>query len=356
LALYEEYERSFLRWCADLGKPLTLLTLTPRNAMEFSEHIRGRRGGKRNGEWAARSAVGVLKVWSSYLTDEDILEADYLSRLRRPKVTIVARQAYQAWEIQSLRQAMSETGTAIRDVAMLAFLVDTGLRVGELVSLNVRDVDLASRRVTVYGKGRLIRVVPFGSSEARDGGGTVRRLRAYLNWRRVNQQLPAADQQRLWMSYDGRPLGTQGVREIFIRSAERAGVSHHEVHACRHTFAVRYLVKHPGDVDGLRYALGHLSADMYRTYTGQAGALLSEIAGRESIADEMFGESTDRRKVPLRALPNPAVSNEGVDPRKRVHEERPGYGVPLAESRMPGRLSNPPKRIDTSEHSAGGRA
>lgn len=311
LAHYREYEGSFIEWCAAQDLSLALGSLNAGNVKLFTDWIRSRHGGKRDGEWAARASVSVLKIWCRYLVDEDILEADYLSRLKLPKVTKVARQAYEAWEIQALRGVMIDSSTATRDLAILSLLLDTGMRVSELVALRLADVDLQARRIAVYfGKGRIQRVVPFGNSTARDGGTTVRRLRAYLAQRFVSPKAATADQDRLLMSYAGMPLSDVGVRNVFVKAARRAQLSHQEVHATRHTFAVRYLVKNPGDVEGLRYLLGHLSMEMYRVYAGQAGALIAEVAGRESIADALFREDVEDRPLPM-----PLAGRRGLSPK-----------------------------------------
>jgi site-specific recombinase XerD len=288
---YQEYEQSFIEWCAHEGVPLLLSSLNAANVKLFAEYIRGRHGGKRGGEWAARAAVSVLKLWSRYLVDEDLLEADYLSRLKLPKVVVVARQAYEAWEIQALRGAMADSPSATRDVAILSLLLDTDLRISELVNLRLKDVDLTARRLIVHdAKGKHERVVPFGNSTSRDGGSTVRRLRAYLGSRYVSRTASAAEAEYVWMGNHGHHLTDVGVRAMFAKAARRAGLSHQEVHATRHTMAVRHLVRNPGDVEGLRYLLGHLSADLYRVYAGQAGALIAAVAGRESIADALFAD------------------------------------------------------------------
>lgn len=333
LDLYQEYEQSFIEWCATVGVPLLLPSLTATNVKLFSEYIRGRHGGKRNGEWAARSAVSTLKTWSRYLVDEDILEADYLSRVRLPQATIVARQAYEAWEIQALRGAMSDSPTATRDVAMLSLLLDTGMRISELVGMRLADTDLNARHVLVHGKGRLERILAFGNSAARDGGATVRRLRAYLAMRWAHPDLPEPERGRVWMGVHGRPLTDVGVRALFAKAAKASGLSHQEVHATRHTFAVRYLVRNPGDIEGLRYLLGHLSADMYRTYAGQAGILIAEVAGRESIADAMFAE--ERARPPFR----PTFIRRDM--------ERPDPASPVKREQESGRLTT---RSKVSRH------
>lgn len=318
LAHYQEYEQSFIKWCASVGQPLVLASLNAGNVRLFADYVRHRHGGKRDGESAAKACVSTLKIWSRYLVDEDLLEADYLSRLRLPKVTKVARQAYEAWEIQALRGAMADSPTSARDLAVLSLLLDTGMRVSELINLRLKDVDLTARRVIIHqGKGRLERVVPFGNSASRDGGASVRRLRAYLAIRWASPELTAAESDRLLMGVHGRPLTDVGVRQVFAKAAQRCDLSHQEVHATRHTFAVRYLVRNPGDIEGLRYMLGHLSPEMYRVYAGQAGQLIAEVAGRESVADALFSEDVGGESR-VRLLPGPyrSMMKTGVGTRQ----------------------------------------
>jgi site-specific recombinase XerD len=310
LELYGYIEEDFLKYLRHEELPLAMHALNAENVRGWAswhlEHAHGR--GKRDGESVIRTGVGILKTWSRWMVNEDLLEADYTARVKRPKTTRTARQPYEAWELQALRGAMAETITGTRDVAMLTLLIDTGVRVHELMSLRLDDLDLNARRLkVVWGKGRKERYLPFGSSDERDGGRSVRRLREYLKIRRVSPRCPEANADLLWMTYDGLPFTQGGFQGHFRKLARRAGLTHTEVHATRHTFAVNYLVRaslrgNHNPVEELRYLLGHLSEDTYRIYIGQAGQIIAEIEGSQSISDQLLdGQNISRLRPGVHA-------------------------------------------------------
>lgn len=319
LYLYELCEQAFIDYLNERELPLALHALNQDNVRNAAQWIQARGTGKRGGEAMKRTFVVILKTWSRWLVAEDILEADYLGRLRRPKVTDVARKAYEPWEIQAIRGALAQTVTATRDVTILRLLLDTGMRIQECTELRLSDVDLEARRVFIRsGKGHRERVVPFGSAEERDGGPTVRQLRTWLRARRVNPHCAKTDQDALWMTYDGYPMSKAAFQSAFRRAAVSSGVSHSEVHALRHTFAVRHLVRRQNAqtaIDELRYLLGHVSNNTYRVYIGQAAQILAEVNGGESIADSMMRPGP---KVPITPRPPLSLIKNGVGPPRGV--------------------------------------
>lgn len=341
-SLYEYIERDFLTYLQSIDAPLALRSLNAEGLRGWAAWRRERAvDGKRGGESIVSTGIGILKTWSRWLVSEDVLEADYTARLARPKTTKTARQPYEAWELQSMRGVMAESVTGPRDIAALALLVDTGLRVQELIGLRLSDVDLQGRRLkVVWGKGRKERYLPFGSSEERDGGRTVRRLREYLKVRRVHPRCSPEDQEKLWMTFDGYPLTISGFQTHFRKMARQAGLSHAEVHATRHTFAVNYLVQasirgNHNPVEELRYLLGHLSDDTYRVYIGQAGQILTEIGGHTSVADRLFGQETVT-PANVSTFPLVGVVSRGSTEERPVpafHERASGEQAQSADSR-----------------------
>jgi Flp pilus assembly pilin Flp len=132
----------------------------------------------------------------------------------------------------------------------------------------------------------------FGSPDRRDGGHTVRALRAYLHDREsIARSRPDRHQGRLFLARDGWPLTDAGVRSTFERLGKDASLPNVIPHRFRHTFATMYLVRHPGDETGLRGILGHLSDDMFRTYTHISSELIAQRAGRVSLSEAWLGNS-----------------------------------------------------------------
>ena len=132
-------------------------------------------------------------------------------------------------------------------------LVDTGLRLGELVRLSVGDVDLIEGRCRVMGKGAKERVVPIG-------GRTRRALRALIVTRRR-----AVDPDPLFVSRRGGRLTPRAVQQLVRRVALAAGVSTRcSPHVLRHSFA-RAFLSNGGDVFSLQRILGHSPSSLQVT-------------------------------------------------------------------------------------------
>jgi integrase/recombinase XerC len=144
-------------------------------------------------------------------------------------------------ELRALFEGVNGTRDSIRDRAILLVLLDTGLRLGELVRLSVGDVDLIEGRCRVMGKGAKERVVPIG-------GRTRRALRAWIVTRRR-----VVDPDPLFISRRGGRLTPRAFQQLVHRLAVAAGVSTR----CwppilRHSFARAFLAN-GGDVFSLQH-------------------------------------------------------------------------------------------------------
>ena len=150
------------------------------------------------------------------------------------------------------------TSGNLRDIAIVETLVGTGLRVGELLALQVGDVEMGERsgKVTVrQGKHGGYRAVPL-TREVRAA------LSAYL------AQYPDAQPNTpLWLGTRGELSHRSSVVRLLNKYAYQAGVEAFSPHALRHTFAARYLEANPGDLRGLAALLGHANLNTVMIYT-----------------------------------------------------------------------------------------
>ncbi|MFP4344261.1 MAG: tyrosine-type recombinase/integrase [Anaerolineales bacterium] len=151
--------------------------------------------------------------------------------------------------------------TATRDEALICLLVDTGIRASELCNATIRDLDMANRRLKVYGKGAKERVLPFGDTTAR------------LLWRYMVERPAAEPSHPLFalITNDKKPIARRLLWQTVRRIADRAEVPDAHPHRFRHTFAIEYL-RNGGDIYTLQRLLGHSSLDMVRTYLAIAQA------------------------------------------------------------------------------------
>jgi len=154
---------------------------------------------------------------------------------------------------------------------LMLFLLDTGCRISEALSLHLRDVDFDNLLVTLDGKGRKQRVVPF-SFELR---------RAMF---RYCQESKAAPDHLLFASRTGTALGRRVVLRDVKLHCKALGFTPpaRTLHAFRHTFAVNYL-RRGGSVFHLQKVLGHSSLDMTRRYANLVTADLQAMHERVSL-------------------------------------------------------------------------
>ncbi|HPR34134.1 MAG TPA: tyrosine-type recombinase/integrase [Anaerolineaceae bacterium] len=136
-----------------------------------------------------------------------------------------------------------------RNRAMILFLLDTGVRVGELVTILKDKVDQKSRSVKVIGKGNKERIVYFSAR-------TAMALWKYATTHTCKY---------LFATLDGRQMERNNVGRIIKRMCQRAGVPGYSPHDFRHTFAVCYLRNYP-NIYALQQMLGHSSLDMVKRY------------------------------------------------------------------------------------------
>ena len=149
-----------------------------------------------------------------------------------------------------------------RDRAILELLYASGLRVSELVGLNLGDIDRAGQMLRVLGKGRKERVVPFGSS-------AQAALEAYWPVRDeiLNRPRAASELQAVFLNHYADRLGTRSVRAIVKKYSRLADVNWDlHPHSLRHAFAT-HLLADGADLRAIQELLGHVSLSTTQRYT-----------------------------------------------------------------------------------------
>lgn len=153
----------------------------------------------------------------------------------------------------------SDRALDIRDRALLELLYASGIRVSELVAIDLADVGFAERLVRVRGKGKKERLVPFGRSAAAS-------LEA---WRRVRNDLPAdrSGADALFLNYRGGRLTSRSVERTVGKYIRRTAVVRHiSPHSLRHSFA-SHLLGRGADLRTIQELLGHASLATTQKYT-----------------------------------------------------------------------------------------
>jgi integrase/recombinase XerC len=139
----------------------------------------------------------------------------------------------------------------------MELLYSSGLRLAELVALDVGDIDLRDRTVRVLGKGRKSRIVPVGRLA----------LAALRAWLKERAALAAADELALFVARGGKRLGPRAIQARVDYWARRQGLSLHvHPHLFRHSFA-SHLLESGGELRGVQELLGHADISTTQIYT-----------------------------------------------------------------------------------------
>ena len=211
----------------------------------------------------ARRATAV-RVFTAWLARTGRTPTDVGASLRSPKarhsLPAVLRQDEAAELIAAAtRLADDASPTGLRDAAMLELLYATGIRVGELVALDVDDVDRSRNVLRVFGKGRKERTVPFGLPAARA-------LDAWLSGGRGQLLAPGAGA-ALFLGARGGRVDQRAVRTVVHRRiADVPGAPDIGPHGLRHT-AATHLLEGGADLRSVQELLGHASLATTQLYT-----------------------------------------------------------------------------------------
>lgn len=226
------------------------------------------RQGKATATIARRLAA--LKAFYQFLVRENYLDKDPTANLESPKLEKRLPKVLTIKEVeQLLRQPQPTTPTGMRDKAMLELLYATGIRVSELVCLNLGDVNLELGYLRCTGKGAKERIVPLGSM-------AIKSIRLYLGEGR-NRLLKNNHEQALFVNHHGRRLTRQGFWKIVKRYAMEAKITKEITpHTLRHSFAT-HLLENGADLRSVQEMLGHADISTTQIYTHITKGRLKEV-------------------------------------------------------------------------------
>ena len=250
---YRPYLNDFARFAARDSGSATLDDLSPAIARRWLLATQG----TRSQPLAPNSMAGrvrTLRAFGGWVQRELQLASHPLAGLPIPKVPDVLVPSLTALEMRSLLAAVNDRSQdAIRDRALVLLMLDTGIRLGELVALSIGDVDLVEGRCRVMGKGSKERVVPLG-------GRARRAIRTSLLARG-----PLTSDDPLFVGRRGSRLTPRAVQQLVRRLARSAGLTQHcSPHVLRHSFARAFLAN-GGDVFSLQRILGHSPSSLQVT-------------------------------------------------------------------------------------------
>jgi len=220
-----------------------------------------------------RRSLSGIRTYYGFLLGEGIAVADPTERVELPRTWRRLPDALGRADIERILEAPDPSDSLYwRDRALLEFAYASGVRVSELISLKLRDLDLAEGLAAVFGKGSKERLVPVGSA-------AIRAIEVYVREVRPRLERGAAEGV-VFLNARGRPLSRMGVWKILRKQVERAGIEKRVTpHTLRHSFAT-HLLEGGADLAAVQEMLGHADISTTQIYTHVEREYLREVHRR----------------------------------------------------------------------------
>ncbi|MCS5694752.1 site-specific tyrosine recombinase XerD [Desulfofundulus thermocisternus] len=217
--------------------------------------------------------LAALKSFYRFLVQEGVISADPTTNLESPRLAQRLPRVLTPEEVDRLlAQPRTSSAAGLRDKAMLELLYATGLRVSELISLDLADVNLEHGFVRCFGKGSKERIIPLGSVAAFYVSEYLKRARAKLT---RGRSTPA-----LFINQQGHRLTRQGFWKIIKKYARQGRITKVITpHTLRHSFAT-HLLENGADLRSVQELLGHADIATTQIYTHLTRTRLREIYDR----------------------------------------------------------------------------
>ena len=209
-----------------------------------------------------------LRSFFKFLYREGYIKTNPSSGISTPKLDKKLPIFLDTDEVSKLIEAPDEKDlSGLRDRALMETLYSTGIRVSELVGMNLSEIDFISGVIKVFGKGKKERLAPIGDK-------ALRAIRNYLDKRGIGK---LNDKKAVFLNKDGGRLTDRSVRRIIEkyikRTSLREGVSPHTL---RHSFAT-HLLNRGADLRSVQELLGHMNLSTTQIYTHVTTQRLKEV-------------------------------------------------------------------------------
>ncbi len=233
--------------------------------------------------------LATLRSFYKFLIRRSVVSVNPLSTIRTPKQEKRLPKCLDLEQVQKLLDAPGDGDLlSARDKAMLEILYSSGIRVSELVELEMGDIDLQEGALRVRGKGRKDRLTPVGSQ-------AIKAVQRYFELRGQDQRSQTAGHgNRVFLNKHGEPLSTRSVRRKLDKYLLSAGLDPGiSPHTLRHSFAT-HLLNNGADLRSVQELLGHQSLSTTQIYTHLTTSRMKEV----------YDQAHPRANAP--AIPHPA--------------------------------------------------
>ncbi len=232
---------------------------------DFLQHLSEQKDGNRT---LARKVISI-KGFFSYLIKNNLCHNNPLLSIKIPKYEKNAATFLTEQDMRFVLEIPDKKDPlGIRNVAILELLYSTGIRIGELAGLTLKDIDFQQKLIKVMGKRAKMRIVPLGSY-------AIDALQSYLKIRVTFVKDNPVDE--VFISRNGNPLSADELRYIvnkYLKIIEKS--KNYSPHTLRHTFAT-HLLNHGADLRSVQELLGHSSLTSTEVYTHTSMQKLKEV-------------------------------------------------------------------------------
>jgi integrase/recombinase XerC len=251
-AAYRHDLRALLGFCAREGvASFTALDSFAVRRFAAESHRRGL------GPRSVARRLSAVRTFLNYLIETGVLKSNAGVHVQAPKAPRRLPATLDADQVASLLAISGDEPVTLRDRAILELLYSSGLRLAELVGLNLGDVDATDRTVRVVGKGSKERVVPVGKHA----------LAALNDWLAVRSELARTGERALFVGLRGQRVSPRTVQRRVNEWAKRQGTPMGvHPHMLRHSFAT-HLLESSGNLRAVQELLGHASLSTTQIYT-----------------------------------------------------------------------------------------
>ena len=226
--------------------------------------------------------LSALRSFCRYLIRQGALSHNPAQDIRAPKTPRKLPHSLDVDRVQRLLDCKPDGWLTQRDLAMMELMYSSGLRLAELVSLDLQHLDLRQGEARVLGKGRKTRIVPIGRK-------AIEVLQAWLTTRAIHC---AEGESALFINRTGTRLGPRSVQQRMRRWALQHGLdSRLHPHALRHSFAT-HVLESSGDLRAVQELLGHANLSTTQIYTHLDFQHLAEVYDKAHPRARKSGKGT----------------------------------------------------------------
>jgi integrase/recombinase XerC len=222
----------------------------------LTTYVAGRHRMGKGGKTLQRN-LSAIRAFYRFIMKKGHVKSNPALGVLTPKTAKKLPRTLDVDETVKLVEIATENTITIRDRAILELIYSSGLRLSELVNLNLNSVDFADAIVTVTGKGNKTRIVPVGKMA----------LDAITKWLEVRKSMASEDEMALFVSNRGNRISTRNIQQRIKEWGIKQGLSSHvHPHMLRHSFA-SHLLESSSDLRAVQELLGHADISTTQIYT-----------------------------------------------------------------------------------------